>query len=137
MEKPAVVFNEAGFKMFLDLVRDLAMSNGGKQPVDNDGLFDKADADDLVKAYFARTDKPDIHAEHVDKKYDMEAIASLVAGHLTNNYPETATTEDIGKLLRSHGYEYELRAITPVMSGVMKRHPEIERIDAGVYGARI
>jgi hypothetical protein len=51
VEKPAVIFSEQGFKMFLDFIKETQRDEPKNNPVDK-----------LVQDYFARSDRPDLSA---------------------------------------------------------------------------
>jgi hypothetical protein len=126
VEKPAVIFSDTGFKMFLEFVKGMQ----DQQPKDNP-------VDALVKEYFAREDKPDLVGKveevQADTKYDMDAVANVVYELLRDNYSHEFTSDDIRTELETHGFVYSLRSIAPVMKGVMNRHPEIERAGTGIW----
>jgi hypothetical protein len=135
MEKPAVVFNEAGFKMFVDLIRDLSMANGAKQPVDND--LDKSKADALVRAYFERDDKPDLTPKVVEHKpntmYNMDEVATVISSELCCNVGINYDSSMLSAVLKRHGFDYSPKGVPPVMRSAMMRYEGIQKVEPGIY----
>lgn len=129
MEKPAVIFSEAGFKMFLDFMKGVQETKAENNPVDA-----------LVREYFERTDRPDLsgkveeaEAPNTEVKYDMDDVARVVYNRFKVTPGIDYNSHDICRLLVGHGFAYTPRSIAPVMRGVMNRYPEIVGLGGGNY----
>lgn len=117
MEKPAVVFSEQGWKLFLEFL------NGMKQNEESSA----SEVDSFVRDYYNRQSPTDIE---LDLK--MNEIANFVEKLLSESEGPMHNRE-IGKALRAEGYSYTNKGIPPVMRGVMQRKPQIKKLDKGLY----
>jgi hypothetical protein len=124
LEKPAVIFSEAGLKIFLEFVK-------GAQQKDNP-------VDNLVKDYFARPDRPELIPQEVEQPkpntlYDMDAVATVVATELSSNIGTEYNSKMISVVLTEHGFEYTPKGAIAVMRGVTKRFPSVAKVGTGMY----
>jgi hypothetical protein len=115
IKEPAAIFSAEGLKMFIDALK----GNTSTSTSDNE-------VDKLVKEY----------NEYKGKKDDHENKMEVLTEHLAELFEdkEIKTSEDIVAFLNDGcGFQYELRSITPLMRGVMKRNPSIKKLGKREY----
>jgi hypothetical protein len=118
VEKPAVIFSEQGFKMFLDFIKETQRDEPKNNPVDK-----------LVQDYFARSDRPDLSAPE-DK---MEDITQAVSDLLSKDPSRQWTTMDLVESLSELGFTVNGKGMTPTMRGVMCRCDAVVKVAKGTY----
>ena len=124
MNQAGVSFSEEGFKLFLDFVRDI--TGNQQQP-----QGEETQVDTIVKAYMKREDATEHTQGNNDPIYNMDEVTTALVKHISQ-YPETVyDNEALRNLLGSYGFEYNARAIAPVMRGVTNRTDKIIKTEEG------
>ena len=107
IENPAAIFSAEGLKMFI-----AALTGGAvEKPIDSE-------VDSLVKEYFNQEPK-------------KENVYEVIRNYLYNVFE--ASIGDIQKYLASMDYEYQGKALGPLMRALMKRYPEIKKTENKTY----
>jgi hypothetical protein len=132
IEKPAAIFSEAGLKIFLEallsikseadivgMVENITHGSGGHNG--NNGHDDEVEA--LVTEYKGFKKK--------DKEQRMEQVTEYISEFMADG--KVKGHEEIYNYLLKLGFEYGTRSIGPVMRGICKRNPAIERIGKNQY----
>jgi hypothetical protein len=136
MENPAVVFSAEGFKMFLDFVKEV------QQPATTEK--EELSADEIVQKYFKRSSKPavipTVNPDFEDEpeveetppvSYDMDQVAQALVNYMASRWNRVFNNAEIHQILGAHGFAYSMRAIAPVMRGVLNRSEEIVKVEGG------
>lgn len=131
IENPAAIFSEAGLKLFIEALLNnqkeaKLLGNVTHSISDIDGGGgDNNEVEALVEAYKEyKKDDPD----------KMDFIVADLTKHMSDY--EIWDTAAIKEELSTHGYEYDLRGIGPLMRGVMNRNPNIEKVGRKEYRLR-
>lgn len=114
IDKPAVVFSEQGWKMFLNFMKDI--------------VGESDDTDVIVDQFFKRqgttTSQSSVN--------DLDAIADLIERDLKQR-TEPVDNLHLVNLLNEAGHEISNRGVTGIMRAVMKRKHNIIKQTPGHY----
>lgn len=131
-----VYFSDESFELFLAWVQEMTEQKS-EYSVDSDCIDDTKAVDALVKEYFKRTDRPSLAKDPAEDtnstRYDMSVVATSVANFMKLIPGKKWTSELINEELKKRGFNYDTRAITPVMRGVIAKCPNIKHVATGTY----
>lgn len=125
MEKPAVIFSEAGFKMFLDFIKAVPQADSSDNPVDK-----------LVKEFYAREDTPqtfeEIEEAHSGRGMRNNGLFDAIVG-LLSQAEEPMTAERLRTALAMNGFDMDAKTFNNRMNYSMKYDSRIQRVARGTY----
>lgn len=115
IKEPAAIFSEAGLKIFIEAIKEY----------ERNSQSDTNEVDQLVKEY-------KVYKEKKDEPNKMEMITEVLTEFFEDG--KVKTTEKIKNYLNSEwGFQYNLRSMTSLMRGVMKRNTNIKKLNAKQY----